>query len=89
MNFRDDARALGIGILVFAAILIVSALLWIVIDPALSQAEQISSNTTDDQNASKAIEERKTIWDNILIYALFIAGVFILARAVFESKRGP
>lgn len=89
MSLRDDDRALGVGVLIFAAILVTAGLFFIVADPVMDQAKETALDQTDDPNATSTIEERTTIWDNLLAYALFMAGVFIIARSVFESKRGP
>lgn len=82
-----DQRALGIGIILFFAVFVVSALLFIMLDPAMDQLEQTSLNQTSNQNATAAINERKQVWDNILFVPLLIGGVFIIARAAFESRR--
>jgi hypothetical protein len=46
------------------------------------------SAQASSQQAQDAITLREQIWNSILYFVMFLAGVFILSRAVFESRRG-
>lgn len=81
MNERGQAT----GILTFALILGVAALLWGLLDPAATQIFESSLSTTSNQQAQAVINERATIWDNILFFIVAFAGVFLISRSVFQS----
>lgn len=86
-RFANDDRALGVGIILFFAVFVIGALLFVLLDPAFDQVKQTSLNQTSNSNATQAINERATIWENILFIPLFIGAIFIVARAAFESRR--
>lgn len=74
------------GIIGFIAILVVAALLYTMMEPA-AEIFSMSLSQTSNQQATDAINLREQIFTNMLFYVLFLAGVFIIARAVFESRR--
>lgn len=84
----DDDRALASGIIGFIAIIVIAALLFTLMNPAAGGMFDTTSDTTDDATAQDVIDEREQIWKLILFYPLLLAGVFVIARAVFESRRG-
>lgn len=88
MTLRDDQRALAIGIMLFFAGIVIAALLYILLDPAMTAVEDMALNQTSNSNATSAVNERASVWDNILFVPLFLTGLFIIGRAVFEA-RGP
>lgn len=83
---RGD-RALAIGIIGFVAILIIAALLYTLMDPAISEIFTMSTDQTSNQTAKDAISQREKIWDNVLYAALFLAAMTIIGKAVIESRR--
>lgn len=85
-SFRADSRGLAIGLLGFFAILIVAALLYVLMDPAIQQIISMSTAQSDTTQAQEVIDERARIWDGILIFVVFLAGVKLIARSVFESR---
>jgi hypothetical protein len=87
-TFREDDRALAVGILLFMASIILAALLFIMMDPVIADIKSTSLSQTDNQQATEVINERAKIWGVILFFPIFASGVFIIARATFES-RGP
>jgi hypothetical protein len=87
-SFRRDERALGIGIVLFFAMITIGALLFVLMNPVVTNLESMMLEQTDAQTAENAIAERATIFGGILWFVLFAAGLFILARAAAES-RGP
>lgn len=86
MTSRRD-RALANGLLAFVAILVTAALLYTLLDPAVSDLDTMLSGQTSNSNAQDVIDERTEIWDLFLYYAVFLAGLMLIARSVFESRR--
>lgn len=84
---RGAARGQASGILGFLAILVIAALLWALMDPALEVVFSSSTEMASSSAAQNTIDERKQIWQSILFYPLALGGVFIIARAVLQSRR--
>lgn len=86
MRVRGDDRALALGIVSFFAILVVSALLFILFNAAIT--EVISTATSQSQTATgqNQIDLVEQIWGGILVFVTGLALVFIIARSVFESR---
>lgn len=87
-DFYSDNRALGVGIMLFMAALILAALLFIMMNPVIDQVESTTLDQTDNQEAKDVINERTKIWGGVLFYVVLATMIFIVARANFES-RGP
>lgn len=85
---HSDERGLATGLLGFAAMLVVAALVYTLLDPAAVSLFDMASGQTSNARAQDAIALRRQIWDAVLYFVLFLASVFIIARAVLES-RGP
>lgn len=85
---RED-RALASGLIGFIAILVVVALLYALMNPAANQLFGSLSTQASDPQAQSIINEREQIWSNILYAILLLSGVYLIARSVFESGRGP
>lgn len=88
-EFRDDNRGLAGGVLAFVAILVVSALLFTLFQPAAESIFTMTSSQASSQKVTDSIDMRQTIFSNILFFALFLGGLALIARAVFESRRAP
>lgn len=86
-SFRDDRRGLATGIIGFFAILVVAALLFIMLDPALDTIFDMTLAQADSQRATDTIKMRQRIWAGVLYFVLLCAGLYIIARSVFESRR--
>jgi hypothetical protein len=86
MGLRGDRRALGLGTLGFFAILTVSALLFILMNPALTDIFAMVLGQTNNQQATDVIEMQRTIWGLILFFPLLLAAIFIIARSVREAS---
>lgn len=84
---RTADRGLAIGIVSFIAALVLLALVYTLLNPAADQLFSMTSSQASSQQATDAIARRRKIWENILFYGVFLCGLFILARAVFESRR--
>lgn len=84
---RHDQRALASGVIGFIAILIVGALMFVLLNPAINGIADISLRQASDPTAVDVIQQRQLIFNSILYYVLFAALIFIIARAVFESRR--
>lgn len=84
-RLRHDERGLGLGVVVFFAMLIVAALLFIVLNVGWVDVVGVMSEQTTDPEATKQINEAKGIWNNILYVPLFFMVLFIIARAVREG----
>lgn len=81
-------RAQSSGIIVFALIIGVSALVWGLANPAMQDVADKSLNSTSDQEAKDIINERLKIWDNMLFFTLVFAGIVLLTRAIVQSRVG-
>lgn len=82
-----DDRGLASGLLGFVAIVIIIALLYTLLNPAVVGIHDQAISTTSNSQAQDVINERFTIWGYILFFGLFLAAVYIISRAVFESRR--
>jgi len=83
-----DERGIGLGIVAFFAMIVIAALLFILLDPAIGQLATSSSSAAESPTAQEQIDLATTIWNKILLFPLFVALLFVVARAVVES-RGP
>lgn len=83
----SDDRALASGVIIFIAMIIVGALLFIAFNEPATDIISVSSNYTTDSDAQDHIDTLETIWQSILVFVAFVAGLFIIARAVVESRR--
>jgi len=81
-------RGLANGIIGFVAIIVVVALLYTLLDPAMSGVIDMASGQSSDPAVRDEISQPERIWGAIPVAGLFFAALFILARATFES-RGP
>lgn len=84
---RSDQRALASGVIGFIAMLIVGALMFSLLNPAIVGIADISLAQASDPRAIDVIQQRQLIFDSILYYVLFASLIFIISRAVFESRR--
>ena len=82
-----DDRGLASGLLGFVAIIVILALLYTLLNPAVIGIHDHVLSTTSNAQAQDAINERFTIWGYMLIFGLFLAAIYIISRAVFESRR--
>lgn len=80
-----DDRGLALGILMFFAILVVAALLYIMLDPALQSITDMTLAQAEHEKSRTVIQQRAQIWNYVLLFALGLAALFILSRAVYES----
>lgn len=85
---RTDARGQATGFIVFALMIALAALLWGILDPAASEIFDLALASTSDQQAQDVIKERQQIWNNLLFFIVALAGIFLLARAAFQSRAG-
>ncbi len=85
-ELAKDDRGLATGIIGFIAIIVIAALLYTLMDPAAGDIFSMTLTQADSAQAKNAIELRQKIWNATLYFALFLALVYILARAVFESR---
>jgi hypothetical protein len=87
--YRDlDRRAQATGIAIFLLALAVGALLWGILDvPAGIIFDSVSQRATDQQ-AQDVIDQREKIWERILFVIVLLSGVFLLARAILQSRKG-
>lgn len=84
-SLRDDDRGLALGIVSLFAILVISALLFILFDPAITQL--FSSMPTETTKGQEQVDLAEQIWGLILFFAAFLALLRIVSLAVFESRR--
>lgn len=81
-----EDRGLATALFVFLAIIVVSALLFTLMNPAVNQVTDRVSSQADHQEARDVIDERRQIWSYVLFYPMFLAALYIIARAVLESR---
>lgn len=84
----DDTRGLANGVIGFVVIIATVALLYTIMDPAFTGVIDTVSSQTTDADAQAAVDQSGQIWGYIPVFGLFLAGLFLIARATFES-RGP
>lgn len=80
-------RALALGLAEFVAVLVVAAVLYILMDPAAGELVATGLAQTSDTGATDHINLLDQIWGLLLAFAIFLAALFLIARAVFESRR--
>lgn len=88
MSFWDDDRGLAVALILFMAVIVLSALFYLVANPAFDQIQSTMLDQSESAETDKTINERAKIWTAMPIYALAIAGLFLLARALFERRPG-
>jgi hypothetical protein len=74
------------GLILFALIIGLGALVWGVLDAGASGVFAGTLNQTTNATAESIIEERQTIWDNMLFFVILIAGLVLLGRAFLQSS---
>jgi len=87
-RLRDDRRAIATALIVFIGILTLSAIFYAFLNPVLDGSKAAMDNQTTSQQSQDVLDARFDVWEYLLFYSLFLAGIALLARAVFES-RGP
>lgn len=86
-SFLTSRRGLAVGIMVFVAIVVTTALIYIMLNPAVEDIENKMLDQSNDPETSDMVSQRATIFYRIPVYGLFVAGMFLIVRAVFESRR--
>lgn len=81
-----DERGLAAGFLNFVAILVISALLYALMLPVINSIETMLLSQVSSPQATNVIEGRIFAFKHILYFIVLYAGVYIIARAVFESE---
>lgn len=87
-NFRNDRRGLAVGIIAFFAMIIIGALIFTLFNEALLEVFSMTKSQAQTQHGTDQIAQAETIWNWVLAWVLGVAVLFIIARAVVES-RGP
>lgn len=87
MNLRGDERGLALGLVTFFGILIVGGLLFIVMETAFADVVSITSSQASQPGTQDQINAASGVWNNIMYYVLFIACLFLIARAIREGAR--
>lgn len=88
-DFRHDTRGLGIGIVAFGAIVAIGGMLFalLFLEGLVPMMDSASSQAQTQQGADQ-IALAKSIATSMSVYIMFLAGLFLIARSVVES-RGP
>jgi len=86
MRLRDDNRGLALGIVVFFAMLVVAALLYIMMDAAMVEIFAFATADATSAGATKQIQLAKQIWGGLLYVVVFLAVIFLVSRAVNEGS---
>lgn len=84
---RRDERALSMGLFGFIAIIVITALLYTMLNPAIADVFAFSSEQATTTQAQDAIDRRQQIWGYMPMFGVFLAAIYLLSRAVFESRR--
>lgn len=85
-EFRDDDRGLALGIVVFFAMIIIGALMFIMMDTAMIDVFGFATADAPSQGAQDQITLAQNIWNGILYAVVFISMIFLVARAVNEGS---
>lgn len=83
---RMDERGQAHGIIMFVAMVVTGALLFILFQPAADAILNAMLDHASSQQAKDVISERQRIFGLILFYVLFLSGLTLIARAVFQSR---
>ena len=81
-----DQRAQANGIISFFALIVISVLLFILLQPAVDAILDAMLATTSNSQAETVIEQRRTLFGYLPIYGLFVASLLLIARSVFQSR---
>jgi len=71
--------------IVFVLILAVGVI-WGLLDVGMGQIFTATLGQTSSQEATDVINQRQAIWDNLPFFLIAFAGIFLLARAAFQSQ---
>lgn len=86
---QRSARApLAFGFVAAVLMLITGALLYALFSPAANDVLSITGSLTTNQAATRHQNMMQMIWNNLAYYVLFIAMLFVVAKAYFESSGG-
>jgi len=85
---HDDQRGLALAIVSFVALVVVSALLFILLDPAVASVSSQTGSQTSSQLVQEQIDLANRIWGLILFFIMFLGLLALIVRATSES-RGP
>lgn len=85
MELRDDDRGLALGIVVFIAMLVIGALLYMMMDTAMVDIFAFGFDQATSPGATQQVQLAQTIWQSLLYAVVFIATLFLIARAVNEG----
>ena len=85
-DLRNDERGLALGVVVFFAMIIVAALLYIAFNTAWVDVVGVMEGQATSEGATDQINEAKAIWNNIMYVPLLFGLVFLIARAVREGS---
>lgn len=84
----DRDRGLASGIIIFVMMVVVAGLIFIILNVAVTDLNTAASGYTDDTAAQDHIDLLvNEVWGGILVFAMFLGLLFIIARAVLESRR--
>jgi len=84
---REAHAPLAFGFVVALLMLIAGAILWALFAPAADQIFTTTADQTTNQVAADHQSTIETIWDNMAFYIAFVALLFVISRAYFESRR--
>jgi len=84
-RLRDDNRGLALGIVVFIAMLVIAALLYIMMDSAMVDIFAFAFDGATSSGATQQIQMAQTIWQSLLYAVVFLAMIFLVSRAVNEG----
>jgi len=82
---RSRAR-LGVGIIVFFAMIVAGVLIWTLLNEPVTTTLAFGTDYSTSSTADTYLGYLTSVWGYLLYFVLFIAGVFLLGRAVFEGR---
>lgn len=85
-EFRSDTRGLANGLIAFFAIIAISGLLYLLLNSAMIELFDMTQSQAQTSQGKEQIDLAKQIWDRLLYLVLLLSLMYLLARAVLESK---
>lgn len=86
MNAQRSNARLAVGIIVFFAMIAIGALLWAILNAALTPVLDFGTGYSTSATADQYLGILTSVWGYALFFVLFIAGFALVGRAVVEGR---
>jgi len=87
LNSPEPDRGLAVPLSIFAAMFVLAALMFILLDPAMGPLFDQTSAAAETSAGQAEIDQAQQIWGLNLFYFAFLPVLWLIARAVRESRR--